>query len=33
MIVSPLRRALETCAIMFEGHKSKAAVIVEPVFR
>lgn len=33
ILVSPLRRALHTCSIIFEGHKSKAQVIVEPAFR
>ena len=33
VLVSPMRRALRTCSIIFEGHKSKAAVIVEPSFR
>lgn len=33
IIVSPMRRALSTCSIIFEGHKSKAPIIVEPSFR
>jgi len=33
VIVSPMRRALRTCHIIFEGHKSKAKVVVEPAFR
>ena len=33
VLVSPMRRALRTCSIIFEGHKSKANVIVEPSFR
>ena len=33
VLVSPMRRALRTSSIIFEGHKSKAAVIVEPSFR
>lgn len=33
VLVSPMRRALRTCAIIFENHPSKAAVIVEPSFR
>jgi len=28
-----MRRALHTCAIIFEGHPSKPAIIVEPSFR
>lgn len=33
VIVSPLRRALTTCELVFEGHKSKAPIIVDPMFR
>lgn len=33
IIVSPLRRALMTCEIIFENHKSNAPVIVDPAFR
>lgn len=33
VLVSPMRRALHTCAIVFEGHPSKAEIIVEPCFR
>jgi broad specificity phosphatase PhoE len=33
IIVSPLRRALRTCNIVFESHKSNAPVIVDPAFR
>lgn len=33
IIVSPMRRALRTCSIIFEGHPSKAPVVVEPSFR
>jgi broad specificity phosphatase PhoE len=33
ILVSPLRRALHTCSIIFEGHQSKAPVIIEPAFR
>ena len=33
VIVSPMRRALRTCHIIFKEHKSKAKVIVEPAFR
>lgn len=33
IIVSPLRRALKTCQIIFQNHKSNAPVIVDPAFR
>jgi broad specificity phosphatase PhoE len=33
VLVSPMRRALRTCAIIFENHPSKAEIIVEPSFR
>ena len=33
ILVSPMRRALRTCNIIFKDHKSKAKVIVEPSFR
>jgi broad specificity phosphatase PhoE len=33
VLVSPLRRALHTCSIVFEKHKSNAPIIVEPAFR
>lgn len=33
ILVSPLRRALQTCSVIFEGHKSKAQIVVEPAFR
>jgi broad specificity phosphatase PhoE len=33
VLVSPLRRALHTCAIVFEGHPSTPPIIVEPAFR
>ena len=33
VIVSPLRRALKTCEIVFNGHSSNAPVIVDPSFR
>lgn len=33
IIVSPLRRALITCELIFENHKSNAPVIVDPAFR
>ena len=33
VIVSPMRRALATCDIIFEGHKNKPPIIVEPAFR
>lgn len=33
ILVSPLRRALSTCARVFKDHKSKAPVIVDPIFR
>ena len=33
ILVSPMRRALRTCSIIFQGHKSKAEIIVEPSFR
>ena len=33
IIVSPLRRALMTCELIFENHKSNAPVIVDPAFR
>ena len=33
IIVSPLRRALKTCEIVFENHKSNAPIIVDPAFR
>lgn len=33
VIVSPLRRALETCHHMFKDHPSKPKIIVDPLFR
>jgi broad specificity phosphatase PhoE len=33
IIVSPMRRALSTCALIFKEHKSKAPIIVDPFFR
>ena len=33
IIVSPLRRALMTCQLIFENHQSNAPVIVDPAFR
>jgi broad specificity phosphatase PhoE len=33
IIVSPMRRALSTCARVFEKHKSEAPIIVDPLFR
>jgi bisphosphoglycerate-dependent phosphoglycerate mutase len=33
VIVSPMRRALRTCQIIFENHKSKPVIFVEPSFR
>jgi broad specificity phosphatase PhoE len=33
VIVSPMRRALTTCALVFKNHKSKAPIIVDPLFR
>jgi broad specificity phosphatase PhoE len=33
IIVSPLRRALKTCHLVFDGHKSNPPVIVDPSFR
>jgi broad specificity phosphatase PhoE len=33
VIVSPLRRALHTCDIIFKNHKCKPPIIVEPCFR
>lgn len=33
IIVSPMRRALATCFRVFDGHKSLAPVIVDPIFR
>lgn len=33
VIVSPLRRALKTCDIIFDGHPSNPPVIVDPTFR
>ena len=33
VLVSPMRRALRTCDIIFKGHHSKAEIIVEPSFR
>ena len=33
IIVSPLRRTMETCSKIFEGHHSKAPIVVDPIFR
>lgn len=33
VLVSPMRRTLETCAIVFEGHESKPKIVVEPAVR
>jgi|JI9StandDraft_2_1071091.scaffolds.fasta_scaffold607071_1 broad specificity phosphatase PhoE len=33
VIVSPLRRALETCHHIFKDHPSKPQIIVDPLFR
>ena len=33
VIVSPLRRALKTCDIVFADHPSSPPVIVDPTFR
>lgn len=33
VLVSPMRRALHTCHIIFENHPSHPKVIVEPAFR
>lgn len=33
VIVSPLRRALKTCDIIFADHPSNPPVIVDPTFR
>ncbi|EGR29140.1 phosphoglycerate mutase, putative [Ichthyophthirius multifiliis] len=33
VLVSPLRRALETCKEIFKNHKNKPKVIVNPLFR
>jgi broad specificity phosphatase PhoE len=33
ILVSTLRRALQTCSIIFKGHHSNAPIIVEPAFR
>ena len=33
VIVSPKRRALETCHHVFKNHKSEAPIIVDPDFR
>jgi broad specificity phosphatase PhoE len=33
VIVSPVRRTLQTCSIIFEGHRSNPQVFVEPYFR
>ena len=33
VLVSPMRRALHTCDIIFKDHPSKAKIIVEPEFR
>jgi broad specificity phosphatase PhoE len=33
IIVSPLRRALKTCHLIFDGHKDNPKVIVDPAFR
>lgn len=33
VIVSPLRRALTTCELVFKDHKSNAPIIVDPMFR
>ena len=33
VLVSPMRRALHTCDIIFQGHPDKPQVVVEPAFR
>lgn len=33
IIVSPLRRALKTCHLIFDGHKDNPPIIVNPLFR
>ena len=33
IIVSPLRRALKTCHLVFDAHKDNPPVIVDPSFR
>jgi|LakMenEpi03Aug12_release.lakeMendotaPanAssembly.Ray.scaffolds.fasta_scaffold569283_1 hypothetical protein len=33
IIVSPMKRALSTCAQVFKDHKSNAPIIVDPIFR
>lgn len=33
IVVSPMRRALSTCELVFKDHKSKAPIIVDPLFR
>jgi broad specificity phosphatase PhoE len=33
IIVSPMRRALTTCALVFKDHPSHPPVIVDPLFR
>lgn len=33
VLVSPLRRTLQTCDIIFRNHKSKPKIIVDPVLR
>ena len=31
--VSPLRRALETCELIFNNHKGSPKIVVNPLFR
>ena len=33
VLVSPMRRALHTCQIIFDGHPDKPKIIVQPSFR
>lgn len=33
VVVSPLRRALSTCALVFRDHENNPPIIVDPMFR
>ncbi len=33
IVCSPMRRTIQTCNLIFKDHKSKAPVIVDPLFR